>query len=139
MKSYLENLLPHAMKDRVIFIGNVERNRLVNYYRESDICAVPSLYENFPNSVLEAMSCGRAVVASDTGGIPEVIEDGVSGLLVKTGDAHELAEKIIRLLKDKDLRDSLGFNARKRIKIMYSKEVIAKVVEGVYQKISCKL
>jgi glycosyltransferase involved in cell wall biosynthesis len=138
MKSYMENLLPPAIKDRVIFLGNVERNGLVNHYRESDICVVPSFYENFPNSVLEAMSCGKAVIASNTGGIPEVIEDEVSGLLVKTGDVHDLAEKIIRLLKDKEMRELLGINARKRIEGKYSKEVVAKETEMIYQGLKTK-
>ncbi|MBI4379057.1 MAG: glycosyltransferase family 4 protein [Nitrospinae bacterium] len=138
MKSYMENLLPPAIKDRVIFLGNVERNGLVNHYRESDICVVPSFYENFPNSVLEAMSCGKAVIASNTGGIPEVIEDEVSGLLVKTGDVHDLAEKIIRLLKDKEMRELLGINARKRIEGKYSNEVVAKETETTYQGLKTK-
>lgn len=138
MKSYLERLIPPEIKNKVIFSGNVERGSLINYYRESDICVVPSFYENFPNTVLEAMSCGKAVVASNTGGIPEVIEDGISGLLVKTGDAKDLAEKVIMLLKKRDMRENIGINARKRIEDKYSKEVVAKNVEQVYAEI-CRL
>lgn len=138
MKSYLENLIPEKIRDKVIFTGNIERGRLVDYYRESDICVVPSFYENFPNTVLEAMSCGKAVVASNTGGIPEVIEDGISGLLVKTGDAKDLAEKVIMLLKYRDMRENIGINARKRIEDKYSKEVVVKKVEEVYAEI-CRL
>ena len=138
MKTYLENLIPNNIKDRVSFFGNAERDLLIDYYRGSDVCVVPSFYENFPNTVLEAMSCGKAVVASNTGGIPEVIEDGISGLLIKTGDIDDLAEKIIRLLKDRDIREVLGANARKRIESLYSKEVVVKKVEEVYAEI-CRL
>ena len=138
MRTYLENLIPNNIKERVSFFGNVERDILIDYYRGSDVCVVPSFYENFPNTVLEAMSCGKAVVASNTGGIPEVIEDGISGLLIKTGDIDDLAEKIIRLLKDRDIREVLGANARKRIESLYSKEVVVKKVEEVYAEI-CRL
>ncbi|MBI3582436.1 MAG: glycosyltransferase family 4 protein [Nitrospinae bacterium] len=138
MKSFLESLIPEKIRDKVIFTGNIERGRLVDYYRESAICVAPSLYENFPNTVLEAMSCGKAVVASNTGGIPEVIEDGISGLLVKTGDAKDLAEKVIMLLKKRDMRENIGINARKRIESLYSKAAVAKNVEEVYAEI-CRL
>ena len=138
MRTYLENLIPNNIKERVSFFGNVERDILIDYYRGSDVCVVPSFYENFPNTVLEAMSCGKAVVASNTGGIPEVIEDAISGLLVKTGDAKDLAEKVIMLLKKRDMRENIGINARKRIESLYSKAVVAKYVEEVYAEI-CKL
>ena len=138
MRTYLENLIPNNIKERVSFFGNVERDILIDYYRGSDVCVVPSFYENFPNTVMEAMSCGKAVVASNTGGIPEVIEDAISGLLVKTGDAKDLAEKVIMLLKKRDMRENIGINARKRIESLYSKAVVAKYVEEVYAEI-CKL
>ncbi len=138
MKTHLENLIPNNIKDRVSFLGNVERDRLIDYYRESDICVAPSFYENFPNTVLEAMSCGKAVVASNTGGIPEVIEDGISGLLVKTGDARDLAEKVIMLLKKREMRENIGINARNRIESLYSKAAVSKNVEEVYAEI-CRL
>ncbi len=138
MKTHLENLIPNNIKDRVSFLGNVERDRLIDYYRESDICVAPSYYENFPNTLLEAMSCGKAVVASNTGGIPEVIEDGISGLLVKTGDARDLAEKVIMLLKKRDMRENIGINARNRIESLYSKAAVSKNVEEVYAEI-CRL
>ncbi|MBI3812842.1 MAG: glycosyltransferase family 4 protein [Nitrospinae bacterium] len=135
MESYIKNIIPQEIQNRVIFTGNVERTALVDYYRESDVCVVPSFYENFPNTVLEAMSCGKAVVASNTGGIPEVIEDGVSGLLAKTGDARDFAEKIIGLLEDDTLRENMGANARKRIEERYAKNVVAREVENVYREL----
>jgi len=138
MRTYLENLIPNNIKERVSFFGNVERDILIDYYRGSDVCVVPSFYENFPNTVMEAMSCGKAVVASNTGGIPEVIEDAISGLLVKTGDAKDLAEKVIMLLKKRDMRENIGINARKRIESLYSKASVSKNVEEVYAEI-CKL
>ena len=138
MRTYLENLIPNNIKERVSFFGNVERDILIDYYRGSDVCVVPSFYENFPNTVMEAMSCGKAVVASNTGGIPEVIEDAISGLLVKTGDAKDLAEKVIMLLKKRDMRENIGINARKRIESLYSKASVSKNVEEVYAEI-CRL
>jgi len=74
------------------------------YYRAADIYVHPARAENFPLAVLEAMSCGVPVVASDAGGIPEMVADGETGLLFRAGDSEHLARQLTVLLEDPGLR-----------------------------------
>jgi glycosyltransferase involved in cell wall biosynthesis len=73
---------------------------LVDYYRAADIYLHPARAENFPLAILEAMSCGLPVVASNVGGVPEILSDGMTGLLVRPGDDLELAAAAIALVRD---------------------------------------
>ncbi len=79
------------------------------------ICCFPSLWENFPNVCLEAMSLGAAVVGSDAGGMSEIIEDGISGILFRAGDASSLDSALSRALTDERLRRTAAANAPRRI------------------------
>jgi glycosyltransferase involved in cell wall biosynthesis len=101
-------------------------------YGEVDICAFPSLWENFPNVCLEAMTAGRAVVGSEAGGRKEILDGGRAGLLAKPGDAELLAWQIIGLLKDPAERIRLGEVARQRVVETYNQKVIGAMTEGVY-------
>ncbi len=85
------------------------------FYSASDIVVVPSLYEPMGYVVLEAMACARPVVAARVGGIIETIVDGSNGMLFESGDAHELAQKLVALYGDPDTRKRLGQQARKDI------------------------
>jgi starch synthase len=80
----------------------------------ADVFVFPSLYEAVGIALLEAMACGRPIVASRTGGIPEVVEDGVSGQLVTPGDAADLARALVLLAGDPERRRRLGNAARAR-------------------------
>jgi glycosyltransferase involved in cell wall biosynthesis len=96
--------------------------RLVGYQQNvpewlkaADINVLPSFYEGLPLTILEAMASGLPTVASNVGGIPEAIEDGVSGLLVPPGDAHALAEALSFLLRDAATRTRMERAARARV------------------------
>lgn len=104
--------LPAAFQDRVRFLGHQPYDRLPVIYASSDVVVVPTFYDNFPIRVLEALSSGVPVVASPVGGIPEVVIHEQTGLLSPTGSAPALAEGVIRLLRDRDLRDRLGRQGR---------------------------
>jgi glycosyltransferase involved in cell wall biosynthesis len=84
------------------------------WLRHARFCVLPSNDEGLPNAVLESMAAGVPVVATRVGGIPELIDDGVDGLLVEPGDAAGLAEAMTRLATDEALRVRLGAAARKR-------------------------
>lgn len=91
--------------------------------RNATLCVTPSVWEEaFGLSVLEMMVRGRAVVATRVGGIPEVIEDGVSGLLVPPNDANALAQALARVLASPELRESLGHAARYRAAKLFTAE-----------------
>ena len=97
-----------------IFVGAfTDRAALSNIMAETDIFAMPSILEGQPLSLVEAMSYGCPIIATTVGGIPELIQDGVNGLLCEPGDPECLAKKICTLIEDFDLRVRLGREARK--------------------------
>jgi glycosyltransferase involved in cell wall biosynthesis len=102
-----------------MLLGKVKK--VSNYYRASDIFVLyTSPLEGLPIALLEASSCGLSIISTRVSGIPAVIEDGKNGFLVEYGDRESLIQKIKILVEDKDLRDKLGQNARKRIMENYN-------------------
>lgn len=99
-----------GLSRHVRFLGFVSQAQLFSTYRESDIFLLPSLTEGLPMVVLEAMSYGLPVVASQVGGIPYLIHDGENGLLVEPANADQLADAVCRLVKSPDLWDRLAQN-----------------------------
>ena len=71
---------------------------MARHLRLCDVVLLPSVWDGMPNALLEAMACGRPVIASDAGGIAEVVEHGVSGLLVPRASLHRLGEAVLELL-----------------------------------------
>ncbi|MGB2598964.1 MAG: glycosyltransferase family 4 protein [Candidatus Omnitrophota bacterium] len=104
----------YGLEESFAFKGMVPQDDLPDYYRSSDIAVVPSLQEAFGITLIEAMSCGLPVVASRTQAIPEIINDGVDGVLVEPGDPGSLAKGLARLIEDKGKRASLGASAREK-------------------------
>lgn len=108
-EDYIRNLvLEIGVQDNVDFIGFIEGEEKDVLTCICDVFCMPSLYESFGIAILDAMQYGTAVVASDTGGIPEIIENGKNGLLCKPKDHVQLAESINALLEDKELNRRIG-------------------------------
>jgi glycogen synthase len=118
--------------DRLRFEGFVTHDRLPAAMAHADVLVLPSLYEELGTVLLEAMQAALPIVASKTGGIPDVIEDGVNGLLVPPGDPEALARAIDRILSDGDLARRLSEGAQQRGKD-YDWKVLAEHVLRVYQ------
>jgi glycosyltransferase involved in cell wall biosynthesis len=97
-----------------------------------DICVLCSRSEGMPNVILEYMASGRPVVATAVGGVPEMVRDGVDGLLVPPGDAGRLADAWRRLLDDPALAARLAAAARARVRERYSKERTVERFERFY-------
>lgn len=124
--------LPH-----VHFLGHVPPTHLARIIRQVRAVVVPSRwYENFPYAVLEAQAAGRAVVASDIGGIPEQITHGVDGLLVPPGDAPALREALRSLLEDPELAGRLGKAAAARVRRELAPEDHRAAILGVYEALA---
>jgi len=115
LRQQIENL---GIADRVIFTGH--QNELSNFYRAMDVLVNSSYTEGISNSILEAMSYGKAVVAAAVGGTPEIIEHGRTGLLFRARDPEILAGLLIQLLAQPEWLQELGTAASERIKQQFS-------------------
>ena len=102
------------------------------YLHDADIFALPSIYEGNPMTIIEAMGTGLPIVASQVGGIPDMITDGESGLLVKP-EPHSIRDGLVRLIDDPALRQTLGENAKKQSGV-FSAEHMAQAYTSCYQK-----
>jgi glycosyltransferase involved in cell wall biosynthesis len=118
----------------VTFMPRVPLVDLPQYYRSADICVVPSLYDNSPYSALEAMSCGRPVIGTNSGGTKEYMVAGESGLLVPPKDTPALTEALINLLGSESERKRLGENARARVLERFQRAEIARQTVEVYKE-----
>jgi len=107
-------MIPSEIQDRVSFKGLVNRSEIPTILAQAQVAVYPSHMEAMPIAWLEGLAMGKAVVASQTGPGPEVIENGISGLLCNPFNPESIAEKVIQLLKDDQLRKWMGEKARKR-------------------------
>jgi len=132
--SYERYVRRHRLED-VIFVGYASAEDLPRYYRTCDLFCAPSTgFESFGIVLLEAMAAGKPIVASDIAGYRNVLEDGAEGLLVEPKDEKALAEAIIRLLKDPELRQRMGERGRAKAP-RYSWDKIAQRVLDYYQEL----
>jgi glycosyltransferase involved in cell wall biosynthesis len=104
-----------AVADRVRFLGARPREEVLRVLRAADAAVLSSDWENFPHAVVEALAVGTPVVATTVGGVPEVVQDGVNGLLVPPGDGAALAVALRRVLGEPELRERLAAAAPKSV------------------------
>jgi glycosyltransferase involved in cell wall biosynthesis len=119
----------------VDFTGKVSLEELVRCYATAEVAVVPSLYEGFGLPAAEAMACGLPVVATTAGALPEVVEDGRSGILVPPRDHYALAGAIKCLLKDEPLRRAMGEEGRRRVERNFTWEEAARKTLAVYREV----
>ena len=101
-------------------------------FRNADVLVLPSLSEGFPVTILEAMASGLPVIATRVGGVPEIIENNVNGYLVETENPQEIAEALLTLLRDEQLRKCISGNNRKKAE-NYQWDKVAATLEEIYQ------
>jgi glycosyltransferase involved in cell wall biosynthesis len=114
--------------------GKVGRKELIPLIQKSSVVVIPSIKEGMPFSLLEAMSSGKAVVASDIPGINDIIVNGENGMLVPPGEPAALARAMVVLRRDPALRERLGRNARNAILKNYCERVVVDRIEGMYRE-----
>ena len=133
---YLRHLAQSfGIYNRIYFAGFVDdatRNRL---YKCADIAVVPSLYEPFGITALEAMACGVPVVVSDTGGLGEVVRHGITGMKALTANPESLADNILTLLGDDKLRERIREAALRDVRERFNWELIADKTKAVYDEV----
>lgn len=125
--------IPPSLHDRVVFHGRVPHADLPGYYQRAAVCVVPSRWDNSPNTVYEAMGCGTPVVASRVGGIPELVIEGKTGLLVPPDDPTALTTAVCILLADPGRRMVMGHAARERATAQFDPTKIATQTLEMYR------
>lgn len=119
----------------VQFLGWIDGERKIDLLKNADAFVLPSYNEGLPMSVLEAMSWSKPVVTTRVGGIPELITDGMDGLLIDAGDQQQLSNALIKLGKNVDFRKSIGENGFNRIKNAFSDVSVLPQLESIYSKL----
>ena len=126
-----EKVAELGITDHVVFLGSSrEIHKILSY---SDIFLLPSSYESFGLSALEAMSCGVPVISSDTGGIPEVNTDGFSGFTSPVGAIKEMAENALFILKDSKTQQAFKDQAYQKA-LSFDADKIIPMYETLYKK-----
>jgi glycosyltransferase involved in cell wall biosynthesis len=122
--------------NNVSFVGRVEHDNLPRWINSLDVLVQPSIGdESFGISIIEAMSCGKPVVATRSGGIPEIMEEGEVGYIVPKRDEILLAERIVSLVKNRDLAETMGLKARERVLARFTWEkVVTRLIE-IYERV----
>jgi len=126
----------HNLRDRVFFMGT--RMDVPEILAASDIFVLASRWEGLPLSIIEAMLSGLSVVATSVGGVRELVEEGVTGLLVPPGDACSLAEALRKLLEDKSLRRQMGEAGRRRALERFTLERMIEEHRALYRAFSAQ-
>lgn len=120
------------ISESVEFLGNVKN--VQDVLGKSDLFLLPSEDESFGLAALEAMSCEVPVVASNVGGLKELVSHGVDGYLVRVGDVEGLAQYSLKILQDPKLQEKFGRNARKKVLKKYTPEKIVPNYEDLYKE-----
>lgn len=109
------------------YMGFVKsQEKIIDIYNAADVYVSPTLQDNLPNTVMEALACGTPVVAFETGGVPEMVRDRIEGRIVEQGNANELAKAINWVLEDDDRYQTLAENARKKVIDHFSYDKVAR-------------
>jgi N-acetyl-alpha-D-glucosaminyl L-malate synthase BshA len=122
----------HHLRNRVTFLGNVPN--LEEVLGACDLFLLPSETESFGMAALEAMASEAAVIATRTGGLPEVVVDGETGFLLPVGDVDAMAERAIEILRDDELRKRMGKRARQVAVEKFDEQWIVPLYRDLYDR-----
>jgi glycosyltransferase involved in cell wall biosynthesis len=138
-REYIKNLKIRATKLGVLadlrFLGHLPPSEIAREHLKAQIFVLPTLNDNSPNTLGEAMVSGMPVIASAVGGIPSMVDDGETGLLVQSCDAKGLADKIVYLLTQKEERTRLGRTANLIARARHNPELVAEETIEAYRQI----
>ena len=120
VKSRLENIASAREGNWLCFTGGLSREETIKEMLAADALVAPSYIEGFPNVILEAMACGTPIIASGVGAIPEMLDNGKCGVVIKPRSADEICNAVEKLLSDKELKSSMAAKAKERVNNEYS-------------------
>ena len=123
------------LENKVQFFGEISNELIPKHLSTADVFVRPSLSEGLGTAFLEAMAAGLPVIGTPVGGIPDFLKDGETGLFCKVSDPKDLAGKIVKILKDKQLREKIVNNSRALIAKKYDWNVIADEFFKIYERI----
>jgi glycosyltransferase involved in cell wall biosynthesis len=136
-KTRLSRLAMEKSVSRLIrFLGPVPHFEIPNLISLADVCVLPSLSEGLPTFVQEAMFAGKPIVATEVGGIPDMITNRSTGLLVKPSDPSALANAILAILRDRPFAERLGRNARRFAEANLTTEITARKISRIYEDVA---
>ena len=121
------------IKDNVIYTGY--RNDVNKFMNAADVLVLPSLSEGCPVVLLEASASGIPVIASRVGGVPDLVEDGKTGIIVNPKDIPDLKRALLKLLNDSELKLEMGKKARRRIELEFTWDKICDKLEAFYSEV----
>lgn len=131
---YLQDLVKSLnIQGDVVFTGYVNHNEIVKYHNMLDLSVFPSLEESFGVSVLEASACEKPVIVTNVGGLPEVVENNVTGFIIEKENIELLAEKMETLFLNKNLMKELGQNGRNKVKNEYEWDMCVDKMIKIYE------
>ena len=119
------------LKGSIQFAGQVPQESIPRLMHQADVFALSSLSESFGIVNLEAMAAGLPIVATNVGGIPDIVEEGVNGYLVNAKNPDELADRILVLLQNDEMREEMSANNREKAEL-YMWDKVAGTVERIY-------
>lgn len=135
-KVYLEKLVKNlGISEDTIFTGKIEHSLIPTYDNMLSVSVSVSDSESFGVAVIEASACGKPVVVSNVGGLPEVVEDNITGLIVPPRNPEKTAEAIEKLILDKTLREKMGNAGRQRVKELYDWNNNVKQMINIYKEV----
>ncbi|RLE75408.1 MAG: hypothetical protein DRZ80_02840 [Thermoprotei archaeon] len=124
------------LRKNVEFLGRVPDEELPKIYNSADIFVLPSVYgESFGIVILEAMSSGLPVIVSNVGGLREIVKNNVDGIILDRNNPIEIYEKIMFLYHNKEFRNMLSYNARKKVLKLYDWRIILEKIENIYKRL----
>lgn len=128
MRAFLEEVIGADAMESVSFLGRLSPKALSERYEQADVCVIPSLWENFPNTCIESMGAGRAVLVGDSGGMKEMLGESEGGSVFRSGDPSDLARALTGLLREgRDALAKRGSRSRARIAYMCDPSRIARL------------
>jgi len=125
----------YSVQDMFLHVGFVSQKDLPTYYSLADILVLPSIYDTFGNVLVESMACETPVVATAIGGIPEVVEDNINGILVQPRNSRELSDGILELICNDEKRKHLGEAGRKIVERKFTWRQSAERLDSIYSAV----
>jgi L-malate glycosyltransferase len=135
LRAALEEQIHHLHLERHVFLAGF-RPDVLELMKDFDVFALSSIYEGMCTSLVDAMAAQKAAVATAVGGVPEVLADGETGFLVRSHDAHGMAERIVELLKDAGLRRRMGDAGLARARRLFTVERMVAATASVYERLA---